>query len=204
MVDGLARRCGSIEGNALAACSRLGLADDPRVQWLAEALQEWQWPDGGWNCRLNATGYRSSFHETHAPAWGLHEYWLATGDTAARDAAVRAGELFLEHKVFRRLSTGKVIDNRWLRPSYPPYWHYDILQALLVLWRLGMIKDARAADALDELERQQRPDGRWEAHLQWWKPTDLAGAHDVVDWGLKGPNEMLTLNALRVLTAAGR
>jgi hypothetical protein len=27
---------------------------------------------------------------------------------------------------------------------------------------------------------------------------------EVVDWGRSGPNEMLTLNALRVLKAAGR
>ena len=34
----------------LAVYSRLGLADDPRVAVLASRLQEWQWPDGGWNC----------------------------------------------------------------------------------------------------------------------------------------------------------
>ncbi len=29
-------------------------------------------------------------------------------------------------------------------------------------------------------------------------------AQEVVDWGRSGPNEMVTLNALRVLRAAGR
>ena len=78
-IDGLVRRCGSQEGNALAVCCRLGLADDPRVRLLAESLVEWQWPDGGWNCDKNATGYRSSFNESLPPMWGLHEYWVATG-----------------------------------------------------------------------------------------------------------------------------
>jgi hypothetical protein len=204
VVDGLVRRCGSIEGNTLAACSRLGMAGDPRVQQLAEGLLEWQWPDGGWNCDRNASGRRSSFHETHAAAWGLHEYHRATGDTAARDAAVRAGELFLEHLVFRSLSTGEAINKRWLRPSYPPYWHYDILQALLVLSRLGLLPDERADDALDELERRRRPDGRWHAGQQWWNPPGSDRTPEVVDWGRTGPNEMITLNALRVLKAAGR
>ena len=36
-IDGLVRRCGSQEGNALAVCCRLGLADDPRVRLLAES-----------------------------------------------------------------------------------------------------------------------------------------------------------------------
>ncbi|HJY96440.1 MAG TPA: hypothetical protein VJ371_15925, partial [Streptosporangiaceae bacterium] len=124
----------SIEGNALAACCRLGLAADPRIQSLAEALISWQWPDGGWNCDLAAAG-RSSFHESLAAAWGLHEYWQATGDTAAKDAASRAAELFLAHRLFRTLGSGQVINRAWLAPHYPPYWHYDILQALLVLPR---------------------------------------------------------------------
>lgn len=108
-------------------------------------------PDGGWNCDRNPDAHRSSFHETHAAAWGLHEYWRATGDKAACEAAVRAGELILKHRVFRSLGTGEVINKRWLQPSYPPYWHYDVLQALLVLSRLGLVKDERAGDALDEL-----------------------------------------------------
>ncbi|HEU4946633.1 MAG TPA: hypothetical protein VFT31_05720 [Kribbella sp.] len=204
VIDGLARRCGSIEGNALAVCSRLGLTDDPRVQGLAEGLLEWQWPDGGWNCDKTATGRRSSFHETHAAAWGLHEYAVATSDTAAHEAAVRAADLFLEHKLFRSLTTGEAIDRRWLEPRYPPYWHYDILQALLVLSRLGLAGDPRAADALDEVERQRLEDGRWKVRLQWWKPAGGPGTREVVDWGRSGPNEMVTLNALRVLRAAGR
>ncbi len=83
-IDGLVRRCASQEGNALAVCSRLGLAGDPRVRLLAESLVEWQWPDGGWNCDKHATGRRSSFNESLAPMWGLHEYWAATGEDAAQ------------------------------------------------------------------------------------------------------------------------
>jgi hypothetical protein len=205
VVEGLVRSHGSVEGNALGACCRLGLADDPRAQQLAEALISWQWPDGGWNCDLKATGYRSSFHESLGAAWGLHEYGQATGHQAAREAADRAAELFLEHRLFRRLSTGEIIDARWLNLRYPPYWHYDILQALLVLTRMGRVNDPRASDALDELEHRRLPDGRWAAHGQWWKPANSSITPDVVDWGRSGePNQMITLNALRVLHTAGR
>jgi hypothetical protein len=127
-IGGLARAHASIEGNALAACCRLGLAADPRVRCLAGSLIAWQWPDGGWNCDPAATGRRSSFHESLAPAWGLHEYGQATGDTAAKDAASRAAGLFLDHRLFRSLATGQAIHRAWLAPHYPPYWHYDILQ----------------------------------------------------------------------------
>jgi hypothetical protein len=203
--DGPIRSHGSIQGNALGACCRAGLADDRRTERLAEALISWQWPDGGWNCDLKASGYRSSFHETLGAAWGLHEYAAATGHAPAGDAADRAAELFLKHRLFRRLSTGEVIKTQWLRPRYPPYWHYDILQALLVLSRMGKAADPRAADALDELARRRLPDGRWRAYGQWWKPAGGKVAPEVVDWGPSGePNPMITLNALRVLGAAGR
>jgi hypothetical protein len=205
IIDGLPRTHASMEGNALGACSRLGLAADPRTRRLAEAIVSWQWPDGGWNCDREASGYRSSFHETLGAAWGLHEYAQATRHAAARDAADRAAELFLEHRIFRRLRTGEVIDPRWLKLRYPPYWHYDILQALLVLSRMDRAGDARATDALDELERRRRPDGRWRANGRWWNPADSTIAPDIVAWDRPGePSEMLTLNALRVLRAAGR
>jgi hypothetical protein len=185
-IGGLARAHASVEGNALAACCRLGLAADPRVRSLAEALISWQWPDGGWNCDPAATG-RSSFHESLAAAWGLHEYGQATGDTAAQDAASRAAELFLAHRLFRTLGSGQVIDRAWLAPHYPPYWHYDILQALLVLSRMGKAGDPRAGDALDELERRRRPDGRWQPAGCWWKPPASTVAPEVADWGRSGP-----------------
>ena len=204
VIGGLARPHASIEGNALAACCRLGLAADPRVQQLAARLIAWQWPDGGWNCDPAATGRRSSFHESLAPAWGLHEYWQATSNTAARDAASQAAELFLEHRLFRSLASGQVIHRTWLTPRYPPYWHYDTLQALLVLSRMGKASDPRASDALNELRQRRLPDGRWQPGGCWWKPPPSTTAAEVVDWGRSGPNEMITLNALRVLHAAGQ
>ncbi len=69
-IDGRVRRCGSQEGNALAVCSRLGLIDDSRVQYLAESLIEWQWPDGGWNCDKRPSANHSSFYESLAPHVG--------------------------------------------------------------------------------------------------------------------------------------
>jgi hypothetical protein len=204
VIGGLARSHASVEGNALAACCRLGLGADPRASQLAAWLLAWQWPDGGWNCDPAATGRRSSFHESLAPAWGLHEYWRVTGDTAAGSAASSAAELFLGHRLFRNLTTGQVINPGWLALRYPSYWHYDILQALLVLSRMGKAGDPRASDALDELERRRRPDGRWQASGYWWKPPPSTTTAEVVDWGRSGPSEMITLNALRILRAAGR
>jgi hypothetical protein len=202
-IAGRVRRCASQEGNALAVCSRLGLAGDPRVELLARSLVEWQWPDGGWNCDPRASGRRSSFNESLAPMWGLHEYWLETGDEAAREAADRTAELFLEHRLFRSLRTGDVIKPAWLVPHHPPYWHYDVPHALLILSRLGRLGDPRAAEALEVLAGLQRDDGTWHAGPPWWRAPGSSGSNvEAVDWGRGGPNELVTLNALRVLRAA--
>jgi hypothetical protein len=212
-VNGLARQCASYEGNALAVCCRLGLADDQRVALLADSLIGWQWPDGGWNCDKKASGRRSSFHESLAPAWGLHEYARVTGDSRAQAAADRAAELFLSHQLFRSLRTGEPIDRQWLQLHYPPYWHYDILQGLHILVRLGHASDTRLADAVAVLDGLRSADGTWSAGECWWKPPGVgrdgnrglkAWNVEVVDWGQSGPNEMITLNALRVLRAVGR
>ena len=61
-------------------------------------------------------GRRSSFHETLPPAWGLHEYWAATGADWARDAALRAADA-LDILEQRRLP-----DGRWRPGGY--WWRY--------------------------------------------------------------------------------
>ncbi|HLF26648.1 MAG TPA: hypothetical protein VJG32_09950 [Anaerolineae bacterium] len=204
-INGLTRRCASQEGNALAACSRLGLTGDPRVQQLAHSLLEWQWPDGGWNCDKEERAHHSSFYESLAPLWGLIEYHRATGDATCLSAAQRTAELFLRHRLFRSDKTGKVIDPKWLQLHYPLYWHYDILQGLLILSRLGPLTDPRLDEALNTLAAKRLPDGAWRPEGYFWnRPGRRTSNVEVVDWGRGEPNTMITLNALRVLKAAGR
>ena len=205
VIDGLTRRCASQEGNALAVCCRLGMAGDPRVELLARSLAEWQWPDGGWNCDKKATGRRSSFNESLPPMWGLHEYWLATGERWARESADRTAELLLEHSLFRALETWEPIHPGWLVAHYPPYWHYEVPQALLILLADGQAgRPARRRGS----RPARRPPARRRPLAQgpaWWRPPGSSGSNvEVVDWGGRGPSEMTTLNALRVLKAAGR
>jgi hypothetical protein len=193
-IAGRVRRCASQEGNALAVCVRLGLRDDPRVELLARSLVEWQWPDGGWNCDRRPEAQRSSFHESLAPMWGLYEY----GTLWAREAAERTAELFLSHQIFRSLRTGDVIKPGWLDLNYPPFWHYDAAQALLVLSRMGLHRDPRADEARELLAARQR-NGRWSARRTWWRPPGSKGSNvEAVDWGDRA-SEMVTLNALREL-----
>jgi hypothetical protein len=198
-VAGRARRHGSIEGNAVYALSCLGFADHQGTRQLVEALLDWQWPDGGWNCDRHPDAWRSSFHESAIPALALATYAKRTGDTAARQAAERTAEILLEHQLFRSTATGEPIHSSWVVLHYPAYWHYDVLQGLRVLEAVDQLGDPRAADALDLVEHARRPNGRFSG--QRWSSRAQPAA---VDWGRGTDNLVLTEIAATVLAAAGR
>ncbi len=116
------------------------------MERLARWLVEWQWPDGGWNCDVHASGRRSSFHETHGPIDGLSAYAAATGSFSAREAANAGSELLLDHHLIRPLTLKKpadVMNPDFLRLRFPAYWHYDVLRGLVVLARAGHASDPR-------------------------------------------------------------
>lgn len=209
-IDGRYRRCASQEGNALAVCSRLGLAEDPRVVKLAESLVGWQWADGGWNCDRNPEADHSSVNESLSTLWGLVEYQRATRDRKFSKPIEKASEFFLQHRLFRSDHTGKIIHPDMIKLHYPVYWHCDILQELLIISRAGKLDDPRTEEALDIVEKKRGPDGLWRAEDYYWSIKRKASAKanvsnvEVVDWGRRGPNEFITLNALRVLKSSGR
>src|SRR5262249_6918804 len=99
--------------------------------------------------------------------------------------------------------TGEVGNPAWLRFRYPGYWHYDVVQALVKLIPLGLVADPRAADAIDLVDRARRPDGTWAVDGAYWRRGRTGSGIEAVNWGTSGPNEMLTLNALRILAASG-
>jgi hypothetical protein len=223
-IDGRYRRCASQEGNALAVCSRLGLAEDPRVARLADSLAEWQWPDGGWNCDRKPEAKHSSFNESLSTLWGLVEYHKATGDKDAQKTAENAAEFFLRHRLFLSCRTGKErppetfhskvfrVVHLFTQLHYPLYWHCDILQELMILSRAGKLSDPRTKEALDIVEKKRGPDALWRAEAFYWslrrtrpeKAKVSVSNVEIVDWGRKGPNKLITLNALRVLKGSGR
>jgi hypothetical protein len=70
--------------------------------------------------------------------------------------------------------------------------------------------DPRTSDAIDLVESKRGKDGRWSPEGYYWNLKRKTRAKlpvsnvDTVNWGRNGPNEFITLNALRVLKAAGR
>ena len=204
LIAGLPRRCASQEGNALAVAVHFGMAGDARSRQLAESLVGWQWPDGGWNCDRREAAHHSSFHETLPPFRGLVAFARATGDRLIADAADRAAEFFLRHRVAFSERTGRPIGTAAVQIHYPPYWHFDFLAGLRVLAEADRLADPRTSDALDLLESKQGDDGTWAAEAVHFKRPGARSLADVVDWGKGVASQPVTLGAMLVLQAAGR
>ncbi len=207
LLNGRYRRCASQQGNALLYASRLGAGAAPAGH-LAELLGRWQWDDGGWNCSRSPTAHVSSFMETLTPMRGLAAYAAVSGSESARAAAVRAAEIFLERRLFRRRKDGRVMRPRFLELHYPLYWHYDVLGGLKGMAEVGRIGDPRCREALDWLEERELPGGGWPADARFYRVSDSYkfGA-EYVDWGAPSrvaANDWVTTDALFVLAAAGR
>jgi hypothetical protein len=72
--------------------------------------------------------------------------------------------------LFRSITIGVVTDSAWLKLHYPLYWHYDVLQGLVVLSRLsalpntrGTMRDARMREAVDIVGAKCQSNGRLDA-----------------------------------------
>ena len=165
------------------------------VQRIVDRLLGEQLPDGGWNCEAANGSTRSSFNTTICVLEALLEYELAGGSSAeVTEARLRGQEYLLERRLFRRRTTGEVVDPAWTRFSFPTWWHYDVLRGLEYLRRAGATPDERVAEAIELVESKRDGDGRWPLENQ--HPGTMAVE---VDEGEGRPSRWNTLRALRVL-----
>src|SRR5919109_2668274 len=98
----------------------LGAYFEQDVDAVVARLVSEQLEDGGWNCEAENGSVRSSFHTTIRVLEGLLAHERATGGSSESIAARHRGEEYLlERKLFRRKSTGEVVDPVWLQFSFP-------------------------------------------------------------------------------------
>jgi hypothetical protein len=180
-----------INGNVVATGSYFGVDMTPLV---ARLLGE-QLPDGGWNCEVENGATVSSVETTINVLEGLLQHERATGgSTEVGESRRRGEEYLLERRLFRRKSTGEVIDPGWLRFSFPHWYHYDILRGLEYLRDAEVTPDERVAEAIGFVEAARNSDGRWPL-----QNVHAGEAHIHMDDGEGTPSRWNTLRATRVL-----
>lgn len=153
---------GEVEPCINARTVALGVYFGVNVEGIVARLLGEQLEDGGWNCEAENGSVRSSFHTTLNVVEGLLAHERATGGSAESTAARRRGEEYLlERKLFRRKSTGEVVDPVWLQFSFPVHWHYDVLRALDYFRSTGDAPDPRLDEAIALVRSKQQADGTW-------------------------------------------
>ena len=173
----------------------LGVYFNQNVEGLVARLLGEQLEDGGWNCEAENGSIRSSFHTTICVLEGLLAHEQATGGCAESIAARRRGEEYLlERKLFRRKSTGEIINPAWLQFSFPSRWHYDVLRALEYFRSARNVPDSRMNEAIDLLRSKQQSDGTW-----LLENTHPGKVHFTLEDGDSRPSRWNTLRTLRVL-----
>ncbi|MFP2994421.1 hypothetical protein ABN763_00855 [Spongiivirga sp. MCCC 1A20706] len=153
--------------------------------------------DGGFNCRSNRSGAKhSSLHSTISVLEGLTEYEKNDHDyriNEVKKVITDAKEFILLHKLFKSDRTGDIINNDFLRLSYPSRWRYDILRALDYFQYSKTKWDNRMQPAIDVLLQKRNKNGTW--NLQAKHPGKI---HFELEKAGK-PSRLNTLRALRVL-----
>jgi hypothetical protein len=179
-----------IDGRTVA----LGAYFGQDVDAVVERLLGEQLEDGGWNCQTENGSVRSSFHSTICVLEGLLAYERATGNAAIAASRQRAHEYLLERRLFKRLSTGEVVDPAWLQFSFPTRWHYDVLRGLEYFRAAGHAPDDRMDEAVDLVRSKQQSDGSW-----LLENTHPGETYFSLEDGDGTPSRWNTLRALRVL-----
>lgn len=184
-----------VTGMVLSLLSYFNFQTD-KFNLLLDYLFHEQLPDGGWNCRRYRGDHHGSFHTTINVLEGLHEYLIFQNGRKGEvlESRNKAIEFLLQHRLFRSHRTGRVVDTKMTRLSFPPRWRYDVLRVLDYFRNSKIPYDPRMDDALEILYKKQLDDGRW--LLQQNYPGRSFFEMEEVG----KPSRWNTLRALRVFT----
>jgi len=193
--DGEPFFAGEVEPCINGKATAMGAYFGENVHRIVDRLLGEQMSDGGWNCEQENGATVGSFHSTIDVLDGLLEFELATGSRPDVSAArLRGHEYLLERRLFRRLSTGEVVDAAFTHFSYPTYWHYDVLRGLDYLRAAGVAPEERMAEAIELVVSKRDADGRWPL-----EHPHKGRMHFAMDEGEGKPSRWNTLRAMRVL-----
>ena len=178
------------------------------VSGIIDRLLTEQLSDGGWNCEAENGSTRSSFNTTICVLEALLEHELSVGASPdVTTARLRGQDYLLARRLYRRLSTGSVIENdnkdrstgghnvpAFTRFAFPTWWHYDVLRGLDYLRRANVTPDERVAEAIDLVASKRGSDGRWLLEVEYPGVMPIE-----IDDGEGFPSRWITMRALRVL-----
>ena len=138
---------------------------DERINRMIDYLLKEQMSDKGWNCERYKGATHSSFHTTISVLEGLWEYEKQYPNSnliqEVQQKQLEGVEFLLQHQLYKSSTTGKIIDPKMLKLTFPPRWHFDIMRCLDYFQEKNIDKDSRMNDAINLLIKKQTINGFW-------------------------------------------
>jgi hypothetical protein len=198
-----------LNGNLIFALQRLGCGGDSRVHdatvWLAGAIL------GGEGIRYYASGtsgpgFSCAINQAQPCGWGANKavrglLSIPESDrTAAVQRALASGADFLlsRNPLDADYPYTERVSSTWFKLGFPLSYWSDVLETVANLVDMGYGQDQRLQSALAWIESKADDQGRWKLENSLNRKTWV----DIETNGKQ--SKMVTLRALRTLTAAGR
>ena len=127
-------------GNMYQVLFHAGVDVDKELPWMREWFFRYQLPDGGLNCDENAytkPAPKSSIVTTMAcleAVFFCRKHLLTTQEA---EFLTRGAQYLVNQRLFRKRSTGEIIDSEWLEIRFPRFYDYDFFRGyyFLAKWR---------------------------------------------------------------------
>lgn len=161
-----------------------GVTVDAALPWIRPWFLKYQLPDGGLNC--DDTVYigddpRSSFVSTLPP---LEAVLFCTDRDFTREEVAfldRGAAYLIDRGLCRSLRKNRVADRAWLKPTFPRFYHYDVLRGyeFVVEWAATLGR-AVPTSALAEARRVEPVVARraWADERKTRSPADWSAWHE--------------------------
>lgn len=149
-------------GNMYQVLFASGIDVDRELPWMKEWFLRYQLPDGGLNCDEKAYTKpipKSSIVTTLSCLEAV--LFCRTSELNQKEVTFlnNGASYLLRQRLFRKISTGEVIDKDWLEIRFPRFYEYDFLRGFYFLekWRRqsGFTIPDELVDEVEELVARQ-------------------------------------------------
>ena len=127
-------------GNIYQVLFACGVDVDRELPWMRPWFCCYQLPDGGLNCDEQAyrkLSPKSSIVSTISCLEAV--LFSRQGELTSEEVAFlhRGAKYLVEHRLFRKISTGEIINQDWTEVRFPRFYDYDFLRGFYFLakWR---------------------------------------------------------------------
>lgn len=116
-----------------------GVNVDQELAWMRSWFLQYQLPDGGLNCDESVYTKNPAKSSIVTTVACLEAVLFCTPRALTRDEVKflnRGADYLLRQKLFRKVSTGEVIDSDWLEIKFPRFYDYDFFRGFyfLIKW----------------------------------------------------------------------